>query len=208
MDDKRNENSVGVYRLWRRMARVQPDAKRGAGGHLLGGGEDRSSLDADEQGSCSRRARRDVAAREGRARFLVHRLDERHQPVVARTLYGWEKRIPTNNLWHHKSCGQCGNIPGYPSSVMWLMNKLQRPLTSDETDQNVVHWRGTITVPASATLSASPLFSCATSIRPDMSAKSQGLPSAPIIRSVHCGTSFGTTKEMRIFLTTRPSWSR
>ncbi len=66
--------------------------------------------------------------------ILVHRLDERHEPVVARTLYGWEKRIPTNNLWHHKSCGQCGNIPGYPSSVMWLMNKLNIRYI-DETDQ-------------------------------------------------------------------------
>ena len=66
--------------------------------------------------------------------ILVHRLDERHEPVVARTLYGWEKRIPTTNLWHHKSCGQCGNIPGYPSSVMWLMNKLGTHYI-DETDQ-------------------------------------------------------------------------
>ena len=66
--------------------------------------------------------------------ILVHRIDERHEPVVARTLYGWEKRIPTTNLWHHKSCGQCGNIPGYPSSVMWLMNKLNVRYI-DETDQ-------------------------------------------------------------------------
>jgi heterodisulfide reductase subunit B len=65
--------------------------------------------------------------------ILVHRIDERHEPVVARTLYGWEKRIPTTNLWHHKSCGQCGNIPGYPSSVMWLMNKLNVRYI-DETD--------------------------------------------------------------------------
>ena len=27
--------------------------------------------------------------------IVVHRLDERHEPVIARTLYGWEKRIPT-----------------------------------------------------------------------------------------------------------------
>ena len=38
--------------------------------------------------------------------IVVHRIDERHEPVVARTLYGWEKRIPTTNLWQHKSCGQ------------------------------------------------------------------------------------------------------
>ena len=66
--------------------------------------------------------------------ILVHRLDERHEPVVARTLYGWEKRIPTTNLWHHKSCGQCGNIPGYPSSVMWLMNKLNALYRRDRPD--------------------------------------------------------------------------
>jgi len=31
----------------------------------------------------------------------------------------WEPR----RLWHHKSCGQCGNIPGYPTSLLWLMNE-------------------------------------------------------------------------------------
>lgn len=44
--------------------------------------------------------------------IIVHRVGDHHDPIMAKTLYGWDKKIPTNNLWHHKSCGQCGNIPG------------------------------------------------------------------------------------------------
>ena len=67
--------------------------------------------------------------------IVVHRVsEEQHKPVIARTIYGWEKKIPTTNLWQHKSCGQCGNIPGYPSSVFWLMNQLGVNYL-DETDQ-------------------------------------------------------------------------
>ena len=54
--------------------------------------------------------------------IIVHRVADHNQPIEAKTLYGWTKRIPTNQLWHHKSCGQCGNIPGYPTSLLWLMN--------------------------------------------------------------------------------------
>lgn len=46
-------------------------------------------------------------------RIKVHRNTEQHEPIAAKTLYGWAKRIPTTQLWHHKSCAQCGNIPGY-----------------------------------------------------------------------------------------------
>ena len=48
--------------------------------------------------------------------IVVHRVLDSHAPVMAKTLYGWDKKIPTQRLWHHKSCGQCGNIPGYPAS--------------------------------------------------------------------------------------------
>ncbi len=41
--------------------------------------------------------------------IVVHRVGEHHKPIMAKTLYGWDKKIPTNNFWHHKSCGQCGN---------------------------------------------------------------------------------------------------
>jgi len=66
--------------------------------------------------------------------IVVHRVGDVHEPVMAKTLYGWDKKIPTNNLWHHKSCGQSGNIPGYPSSVLWIQNQLGLNYL-DETDQ-------------------------------------------------------------------------
>jgi heterodisulfide reductase subunit B len=43
--------------------------------------------------------------------IVVHRVTDEHAPVTVKTLYGWDKKIPTTQLWHHKSCGQCGNIP-------------------------------------------------------------------------------------------------
>ena len=66
--------------------------------------------------------------------IVVHRVNDGHEPVMTKTLYGWDKKIPTNRLWHHKSCGQCGNIPGYPTSLLWLMNE-QGTTYLDETDQ-------------------------------------------------------------------------
>jgi heterodisulfide reductase subunit B len=54
----------------------------------------------------------------------VHRVSDEHKPVTVQTLYGWDKKVPTTQLWHHKSCGQCGNIPGYPASLLWLMNQM------------------------------------------------------------------------------------
>jgi heterodisulfide reductase subunit B len=66
--------------------------------------------------------------------IVVHRINDQHEPAMVKTLYGWDKKIPTNQLWHHKSCGQCGNIPGYPASLLWLMNKMDIRYL-DETDQ-------------------------------------------------------------------------
>ena len=43
--------------------------------------------------------------------IVVHRIRDEYQPVTVKTLFGWDKKIPTTRLWHHKSCGQCGNIP-------------------------------------------------------------------------------------------------
>ncbi len=34
--------------------------------------------------------------------IVVHRITDAHEPITVKTLYGWEKRIPTNRLWHHK----------------------------------------------------------------------------------------------------------
>ncbi len=130
--------------------------------------------------------------------IVVHRVGEQHKPVVARTLYGWEKKIPTTNLWQHKSCGQCGNIPGYPSSVFWLMNKLDVNYL-DETDQTSCtawnyHGSGIGNV-----VSLSAVF-LRNFHQAYMSAKAQGLPEGTYYPLVHCGTSFGNYKEVRGFL--------
>jgi heterodisulfide reductase subunit B len=66
--------------------------------------------------------------------IVVHRIADEHEPMMVKTLYGWDKKVPTRRLWHHKSCGQCGNIPGYPASLLWLMNRLGVEYL-DETDQ-------------------------------------------------------------------------
>ncbi|MHA1548081.1 MAG: heterodisulfide reductase-related iron-sulfur binding cluster [Alphaproteobacteria bacterium] len=130
--------------------------------------------------------------------ILVHRIGEQHDPVIARTLYGWEKRIPTNNFWHHKSCGQCGNIPGYPSSVMWLMNQLDINYL-DETDQTSCtawnyHGSGIGNVVSLAAVFLRNFHQAY------VSSQAQGLPLGTYFPLVHCGTSFGNYKEMRIFL--------
>src|ERR1700687_1305123 len=39
--------------------------------------------------------------------IVVHRVTDEHEPAIAKTLYGWDKKIPTRRLWPHKSCGQC-----------------------------------------------------------------------------------------------------
>ena len=55
--------------------------------------------------------------------------------VEVTTKYGRIKKIPKAHLWHHKSCGQCGHIPGYSTSIFWVMRKLglrlQRPPRPD-----------------------------------------------------------------------------
>ena len=70
--------------------------------------------------------------------IIVHRITDEHEPKMVKTLFGWDKKIPTKQLWHHKSCGQCGNIPGYPTSLLWFMNKFDFVPGKDyldETDQ-------------------------------------------------------------------------
>ncbi|MCF6274999.1 MAG: hypothetical protein L3J05_04470, partial [Robiginitomaculum sp.] len=117
---------------------------------------------------------------------------------MAKTLYGWDKKIPTDNFWHHKSCGQCGNIPGYPTSVMWIMNELGTTYL-DETDQTSCtawnyHGSGIGNVVSLAAVFLRNFHQAY------VSSKALGLPEGTFYPLVHCGTSFGNYKEMRIFL--------
>ncbi len=130
--------------------------------------------------------------------IVVHRIGEQHQPQIVRTLYGWEKVIPTTQLWHHKSCGQCGNIPGYPTSLLWLMNEMDIAYL-DETDQTSCtawnyHGSGIGNVES---LSAVFLRNFHQAY---VSGKAEGLDDGHYYPLVHCGTSFGNYKEIRGFL--------
>ena len=130
--------------------------------------------------------------------IVVHRVADHNQPVEAKTLYGWTKRIPTNQLWHHKSCGQCGNIPGYPTSLLWLMNELDIAYL-DETDQTSCtawnyHGSGIGNVVSLAAVFLRNFHQAY------VSGQSRGLEAGHYYPLVHCGTSFGNYKEMRHFL--------
>ncbi|MBI3451441.1 MAG: heterodisulfide reductase subunit B [Rhodospirillales bacterium] len=130
--------------------------------------------------------------------ILVHRIQDEHQPVIAKTLYGWEKKIPIQQLWHHKSCGQCGNIPGYPTSLLWLMNKMNIRYL-DETDQTSCtawnyHGSGIGNVESLAAVFLRNFHQAY------VASTAQGLPPGYYYPLVHCGTSFGNYKEIRGYL--------
>ena len=130
--------------------------------------------------------------------IIVHRVGDQHEPVMAKTLYGWDKKIPTTNLWHHKSCGQCGNIPGYPSRCCGCRTSSGLKYL-DETDQTSCtawnyHGSGIGNVVSLAAVFLRNFHQAY------VSAKAQGLPEGTYYPLIHCGTSFGNYKEIRGFL--------
>lgn len=134
--------------------------------------------------------------------ILVHRISDAHQPRMVKTLFGWDKKIPTMQLWHHKSCGQCGNIPGYPASLLWTMNQLGMVPGRDyldETDQTSCtawnyHGSGIGNVES---LSAVFLRNFHQAY---VSGKRLGHEHGHFYPLVHCATSFGNYKEVRKYL--------
>lgn len=134
--------------------------------------------------------------------IIVHRIQDHHEPIMVKTLFGWEKKVPTRKLWHHKSCGQCGNIPGYPTSIIWFMNQFgYKPGVDylDETDQTSCtawnyHGSGIGNVEAL----------CAVFLRnyhqAYISGKEHGFGEGYFFPLIHCGTSFGNYKEIRKYL--------
>ncbi|MEM7425920.1 MAG: heterodisulfide reductase-related iron-sulfur binding cluster [Pseudomonadota bacterium] len=130
--------------------------------------------------------------------IVVHRVADEHKPKMVKTLYGWDKKVPTTQLWHHKSCGQCGNIPGYPASLLWLMNELDIRYL-DETDQTSCtawnyHGSGIGNIESLAAVFLRNFHQAY------VAAKSEGLPEGYYYPLVHCGTSFGNYKEVRGYL--------
>jgi heterodisulfide reductase subunit B len=130
--------------------------------------------------------------------IVVHRVRDEHKPVEVKTLYGWTKRVPTTRLWHHKSCGQCGNIPGYPTSLLWLMNKMGIEYL-DETDQTSCtawnyHGSGIGNVESLAAVFLRNFHQAY------VAGRAQGFADGHYYPLVHCGTSFGNYKEIRGYL--------
>ncbi len=126
---------------------------------------------------------------EARGEVKIIPITADNRPIEVETLLGRTKRIPTNKLWHHKSCGQCGNIPGYPTSIMWLMNRLGLEYLDESHQTSCTAWNyhgsGTSNLVALA----------AVAVRNWHRAYETGY--YPLI---HCGTSFGNYKEIRNLL--------
>ncbi len=126
---------------------------------------------------------------EDQGELIVHRIRPENRPVEMKTLFGWTKRIPTNRLWHHKSCGQCGNIPGYPSSLLWVMNETGRSYLNEPHQTSCTAWN------YHGTATSNPVALAAVAARNFH--RAYETDHFPLI---HCGTSFGDYKEMRKLL--------
>ena len=114
----------------------------------------------------------------------VTRVPDNHVELM--TKYGRMKKIPIDKTWHHKSCGQCGHIPGYSTSIFWLNRQFGLDYF-DPTDQtSCTAWN----YYASAT--SNPAAQAAVAVRNFAAADEVGY--FPLI---HCGTSFGHYKEVR-----------
>ena len=126
---------------------------------------------------------------EAKGEIIIHRIRPENRPVSASTLFGWTKRIPTDRLWHHKSCGQCGNIPGYPASLLWLMNETGRSYLNEPHQTSCTAWN------YHGTATSNPVALAAVAARNFH--RAYETDHFPLI---HCGTSYGDYKEMRKLL--------
>ena len=116
--------------------------------------------------------------------WTIQRVPEPYVEVP--TKYGRSKKVPMAHLWHHKSCGQCGHIPGYSTSIFWIMRKLGYEYEDPRDQTSCTAWN----YYASATSNAS--AQAAVAMRNFAAASESGY--YPLI---HCGTSYGHYKEVR-----------
>src|SRR5579875_2313177 len=72
---------------------------------------------------------------EKKGEIIVHHVEEDYKPAIVKTLSNRDKKIPTEELWQHKSCGQCGHIPGYISALYWIMSELSKAQTLSSIEQ-------------------------------------------------------------------------
>lgn len=123
--------------------------------------------------------------------ILVHHAGDEYEPVTVKTLSGRDKKIPTVELWQHKSCGQCGHIPGYISALFWIMAELGTPFVDDTNQTSCTAWN----YYGSGT--SNPVALSAVFARNMHAAWEKN--AYPLI---HCGTSYGDYKEVRYLMVT------
>ena len=121
--------------------------------------------------------------------IIVHHAGDEYEPAVVKTLSGRDKKIPTVELWQHKSCGQCGHIPGYISALYWIMAELRIPYVDDTNQTSCTAWN----YYGSGT--SNPVALSAVFARNMHSAWEKN--AYPLI---HCGTSYGDYKEVRYLM--------
>lgn len=127
--------------------------------------------------------------------WIVPRVPEPYMEV--KTKFGRTKKIPVEKTWHHKSCGQCGHIPGYSTSIFWLNRAFGLDYHDPMDQTSCTAWN----YYASAT--SNPEAQAAVAMRNFAAAHESGY--FPVI---HCGTSFGHYKEVRHALVHQPELRR
>jgi len=132
---------------------------------------------------------------EAAGEWVVDRVPEPYTEVT--TKYGRKKKIPHEMTWHHKSCGQCGHIPGYSTSIFWLARALGLSYNDPKDQTSCTAWN----YYASAT--SNQAAQAAVALRNFGAAHEAGY--FPLI---HCGTSYGHYKEVRAELVSDPDLRR
>ena len=133
----------------------------------------------------------ELFALEAAGELIVQRVSDDFVSVP--TKYGLQKKIQRGHLWHHKSCGQCGHIPGYSTSIFWIMRKLGYDYDDPRDQTSCTAWN----YYASAT--SNQAAQAAVALRNFAAAYETGY--FPLI---HCGTSYGHYKEVRSELLHQP----
>ena len=106
--------------------------------------------------------------------------------VEVDTKYGRKKKIPIERTWHHKSCGQCGHIPGYSTAIFWLNRQFDLDYHAPRDQTSCTAWN------YYASSTSNPAAQAAVACRNFAQAKLDDY--FPLI---HCGTSYGHYKEVR-----------
>ncbi len=141
-------------------------------------------FEADPEKAPTHDLREELFQLEKEGELEVIRVPEPYMEL--KTKYGRIKKIPLEKTWHHKSCGQCGHIPGYSTSIFWLNRAFGLDYYDPTNQTSCTAWN----YYASAT--SNPEAQAAVAIRNFASAHEVGY--FPLI---HCGTSFGHYKEVR-----------